>query len=479
MKKNVKIFLIILSTLYANNYLYAQQQDSIKVIDLNQKLKDGVYHIRTNKGDILSINIIPEFKNEKKGSRYEIKNIKLYRQFSGDEFQYIIDKKEVELLSAKILVPNDGIYTLTIDKSGIKKYNASLMVYRIPKDETSKTVKRNAMLVNIPDTLHNYAKDSTIVDYIRVSAPIIKEEKIPSYKEDQIFLDVAYAMRVGDKFVIPVHIPYELNTYNKRAKSLKWGFILTVGDQVYAGLKSKIAQVATATLDVGVGKAMSGVGKADDAAGVAKTTNKFQKGYDVFDKAATVNAAASISGNAGEISNNKPVSKVSNATTTITGFTGLSESAGNALAKFAPKIEDKVHWKLYNQEEYTKLLNKQPAKCKKGTDGFVRDSIKIKDPNEVYYLIIENERNLTKNGVLGGLEAVGKTILSQYVYVSLKVWVQREVNVIYDKGFYENTFYPIYKPIWNHNQQIYKTNYVIFEDEMKPYYQLINTSNIY
>lgn len=478
MKTIIPIGLIILSLFLATTS-YSQKMDSLKIIDVYQEIKDGVYHIRANKGDILSINIVPEFKNEKKGVRYDIKNIKLYRQFSADEFQYIVDKKEIESFSENIVVPSDGIYTLAIDRGGIKKFNASFTIYRTPTDEMSKEVKRKALLVFIPDTLHNYIKDSAIVDYVRVSTPKVKEEKVPTYKEDQIFLDVAYAMRVGDKYVIPVHIPYELYTYNKRAKSTKWGFILTVGDEVYAGLKSKIAQVATAAIDVGVGKAMSGAGKVDDAAGVANKTNKFQKGYDVFDKAATANSVAGISGDVGEITNNKSVSTASNATTTITGFTGLSESAGNALAKFAPKIEDKIHWKLYNQEEYTKLINKQPAQCKKGTDGFVRDSIMIKDPNEVYYLVIENERNLTKNGVIGGLEAAGKTILSQYVYVTLKVWVQREVDVIFDKGYYENTFYPIYKSFWNYKQEAQKATYVIFEDEMKPYYQRINTNNIY
>lgn len=473
-----RIFITTIWLLFTLNS-YAQVPDSIIVLDINREIKEELFHFRTNKGDVLNINITPEFKNEKKGTHYDLKTVRFFRQFANHEFQYIADKKDVEQFSMQIVVPSDGIYSLYIDRGGMKKFNTAITVYRTPKDEASKEVKRKAVMVSIPDTLHLYTKDSVINDYIRVSTPFLTKDTIPKYKEDQIFLDVAYALRIGNDYAIPIHIPYELYTYSKRATSVKWGFILTVGDEVYEGLKSKMAQVATASIDMGVGKVMSGAKKVDGAVDVATNTSKIQKGYEVFDKAATANAVAGISGDVAETSNIKPVTNASKAFTTITAFTGFSESAGNALAKFAPHIGDKVNWKLLNLEEYKKYLNNQPYNCKKGTDGYVRDSVNIKDPNELYYLVIENERDIKGKNFMKDLESIGKNILSQYVYVTLKVWVQREVLEIRDRGQYQNTLYPIYKTRWNYKQQISKEVNVIFEDQVMPYYQVMNTNNIY
>ncbi len=473
-----KVIITIISLLLVSN-LFSQVLDSIKMLDINQEIKEDLFHFRTNKGDILSINITPEFKNEKKGTRYDLKTVRFFRQFSNQEFQYIAEKKDAEQYSIQIMVPSDGIYSLYIDRGGSKKFNTAVTVYRTPKDEASKEVKRNAVMVSIPDTLHIYTKDSLMNDYIRVSTPFVKKDTIPKYKEDQIFLDVAYALRIGNDYAIPIHIPYELYTLSKRATSVKWGFILTVGNEVYEGLKNKMAQVATAAIDMGVGKAMSGGKKVDGAIDVATNTSKIKKGYDVFDKAATANAVAGISGDVAEASNIKAVTNESKGASAVTAFTGLSESAGNALAQFAPRIEDKVHWKLMSHEEYKKYLSNQPYNCKKGTDGYVRDSVIIKDPNELYYLVIENERDIKGKSFVKDLESIGKTILSQYVYVTLKVWVQREVLEIRDLGYYENTLYPVYKTKWNYKQTYSRGINVVFEDEVLPYYTVLNNKNIY
>lgn len=453
----------------------AQNPAEVTVIDLNSEIKDAVYHIRTHKGDRLKIQIETEMKNEKKENRFTLKNVRLYRQFADEAFQTIIDKSELDSYTTEILVPSDGIYTLEIERGGMRKFSTKLSVVRQPAGEATALIQRKAVKVQVPDTLHSYTRDSVVYEYVRTSTPHLKKDTM-YYLEDQIFLDVAYALRIGNTYAIPINIPYELYTHGKKAVSMKWGYIITVGNEVYEGLKKKVAQVATAAIDVGVGKLMSA--KVDDVTGAVKP-NTLQAGYEIFDKASTVSALAEISGDMGETTGNKSLTSGSNVVATLTGFTGLSESAGNAIGEFAPKIEDKVKWQIMRQEEYRKYLAKQDYVSQKGTTGYLTGEMKVKNSNDVYYLIIENERDVKGENILDDLEAIGKTVLSQYVYVTLKVWVQREVMVIYDKGYYVNSFSPLYNPVWKHKQEIIYTDRVIFEDEMKPYYKIMGSSDIY
>lgn len=468
MRKFIIISLAVLASFALN-----AQKDVRVVYNENKEFKDDVFHIRAYKGEELWINIKPEIKNEKKGTVYTFNNVKLFRQQADESFQYIIDKNEVGEFNFKITVPSDGIYTLVLDRGGMKKFTSELSIHCDSEAAAEMTKDRKAIMVEIPDTVHLYTKDSVIYDYMRVCRPQIKKQRTPQYTEDQVFMDVAYALRIDNKYVIPIVMPNEILTDYKIAKSIEWGFTISVGDEVYKALQKKVAQIATAAMDAGVGKAMSG---ANDAAGAVSKT---QKAYEVFDKASTANAIAGITGDIGEQSGNQAVVVTSDAVQVITGFTGLSELAGNAIASFVPKIEDQVIYKVLTQPEYQKYLAGQPyTVLKEGKNGYAQGKFEIIDHRMNYYLIIENERS-TSGGVLDVLESVGKTILSQYVYTNVKVFVKRKVEVSYDKGYYENSFYPLYNPKWIHTEDITSRKTVIFEDEMQPQYKIINATNIY
>ncbi len=464
--------LIILLVLLGSISTIAQKNVRV-VYQESKEINDETYHFRAYKGEELWINIKPEIKNEKKGTINTFKNVKLYRQKADDSFQYIIDKNEVGEFNFKITVPSDGIYTLVFDRGGMKKFVTELSVHCDIESSTNDFVERKAVMVMVPDTVHNYVKDSVIYDYMRVCHPQIMQQRTPQYTEDQIFMDVAYALRIDNKFVIPIVLPQEINTDYKISKSIEWGFTISVGDEVYKALQAKVAQIATAAIDVGVGKALSGT---QDAAGAVTKT---QKAYQVFDKAATANAVAGITGDVGEQSNNNALVVVSDGIQIITGFTGLSTLAGEAIGSFVPRIEDQIIYKILTQPEYQKYLAGQPyTVLQEGKNGYAQGKFEIRDHRMNYYLIIENERG-TSGGFWDVAESIGKTILSQYVYTNIKVYVKRKVEVTYDKGYYENTFYPVYNPIWNHTENITSKTQVIFEDEVQPQYKVLNTTNIY
>ncbi|MDD3685917.1 MAG: hypothetical protein PHE56_04030 [Bacteroidales bacterium] len=463
-----------LLTLFILIFLNIFSQKSMRVVYSEVKeIKNDVFHFRAYKGEELWIHIKPEIKNEKKNTRYSFNNVKLFRQNADDAFQYIIDKNDVEELSFKINVPSDGIYTLIFDRGGLKNFITELSVHCDIENVSGGVIERKAVMVEVPDTVHIYSADSVIYDYLRVCTPKIKQQRTPQYTEDQIFIDIAYALRIDNKYVIPVVLPQEILTDYKIAKSIEWGFTLSVGDEVYKALQKKVGQIATLAIDAGVGKAMSG---AQDATGAV---SKSQKAYEVFDKASTANAIAQISGDVGEASSNETVTVVSDGVQVITGFTALSDIAGQAIGSLVPKIEDQVIYKIFTQPEYEKYIAGQPCTAlMEGKNGFAKGKFEIRDHRMNYYIVIENERS-TGGGFWDVAESIGKTILSQYVYTNVKVFVKRKVEVTYDKGFYETSFYPLYNPKWNHSENITSKTVVMFEEELKPQYKILNTTNIY
>lgn len=466
----------LLFLVFSFNALFSQKLQ-VNVINKTAEIKNEIFHIRANKGDILRFNIQTEIKNEKKGKYYDLKNVKIYRQFASEEFQYIIDKYDVDTINNLDLhVPTDGIYTLIIDRGGLSKFNTTLIIDRLPENESQLLVTRKAVSVIIPDTIHTYTKDSVVYDYIRVSTPMVSEETTLPYYEDQIFMDRAYALRIGDKYAVPIQIPIELYSKYKKQKSVKWGFFISVGDEVYKALQGKCVDVAKAGMAKGVGKMMSG--KTDEVTGLVQKNN-IQKAYTVFDKAATANEIAAISGDISELLGSKSGEKVSNTVATITGFTGLTDIAMNKAVGYIPRIEDQVIFKLLSQEEYDKYASNQPYVCiKEGKGCFAADTFEITNPNLNYYLILENERKL-EGSFIDIAQAVGKTYLSQYVYLSLKVFVQKSTFLTYSKGYYDRQNVPLYNPLWHHTQAFYSSEKVMYEDEVKPYYKVVGSSNTY
>jgi hypothetical protein len=470
MKKSI----ITLTLLFISIFIFAQNE--VVVLNKSLEIKNDVFHFRANKGDNLYINITTELQNEKKAKYYELKNVKIYRQQASDEFQYIIDKNDVTKIDINLFVPSNGVYTIEINRGGLTKFNTNLFVQRTPAHDSLKNIKHQAFLVDIPDTVHNYYRDSVIYDNVRTATPYTKKQRTPQYKEDQIFLDISYALRFGGEYAIPIVMPYEIMTDYKIAKSIKWGFYLTVSDAVYKALQKKVGEIATEAISAGAGKAMSG--KVNPATGeVVETT--LTKGYKVFEYASTVNAIAEITGDAGEVSNKKSVEVGSDVVKTVTGFTSLTETAGKAIGNLMPRIEDEIIWKVVTQQEYQKYLRKEPYSVMKEGHGCYADGVfDIKSANQIYYIIIKNERN-AEGGVLKTLEGLGKTILCQYVYTNLKVFVQRKVEVTYDRGYYENTYQPVYNRTWKTSETKTSTQKVIYENEIKPYYKKLNSTNIY
>ncbi len=471
MKKIIAIAILV----FASITIFAQ---TVPVTLMNQTLeiKQETYYIRAYKGDVLKINIQTELKNEKKGTYYELNNVTIYRENASDNFQHIINKDNVSKIDANIIIPSDGIYTVVIDRGGMKNFTTNLFFQRIAKDATSAKLNRKAIMVTIPDTTNIYTEGTEVYDYIRTSTPNTKTQHTPQYKEDQIFIDVSYALRINNKYVIPIRMPIEIMTNYKIAKTIKWGFMLTVSDEVYKALQKKVGQVATAAFDAGIGKAMSG--KIDPNTGdVIGTT--VTKGYTIFDNASTVNAIAGITGDVASQTGTEPVTQGSDAVQTITGFTGLTEVAGSAIGNMMPRIEDEVKYQVLTAQEYKKMLAGQPyTALKKGHGCYAQGEFDVRNPDDVYYLIIENERS-TGGDFWDVAQAVGKTVLSQYVYTNVKVFVQRKVEVTYDKGYYDNTFVEVTNPTWTHTQDVTTKKQVIFEDQIKPYYQKISSPNIY
>lgn len=77
------------------------------------------------------------------------------------------------------------------------------------------------------------------------------------------------------------------------------------------------------------------------------------------------------------------------------------------------------------------------------------------------------------------VEAVGKTYLSQYVYLSLKVFVQKSTTLTYSRGYYERQNLALYNPVWQHKQTFSTSVRVMYEDEVKPYYKITGSANTY
>jgi len=473
MKKLITPILFLLSVIIT----YAQPTP-ITLISEDFEIKSNqndAFYIRAYKGDILHIKIQTEIKNEKKEKYYELNNVKIYRQNADDFFQHIVDKNDVSNLDINITVPSNGIYTMTVDRGGMRNFKTNILVERKPENEQTARMDYKAVLVSIPDTVHTYLKDSVIYDYIRTSTPFTKKQRTPQYKEDQIFMDVSYALRINNIYTIPIQIPFEIMTDYKIAKSTKWGFMISVSDEVYKALKKKVASVATAAIDAGIGKAMSG--KTDELGNVTKNT--LQKGYDVFDKASTANSIAGITGDAASIEGNKKLVVASDVVQTITGFTGLTEVAGEKIASFVPKVSDEVKFKILNTPQYRSYIKGEKYEVmQSGKGSYASGEFEIKNPNDVYYIIIENGRS-TGGDFFDVAKNIGKTVLSQYVYTNIKVFVQRKVEVTYDKGYFETDLIPVYNPKWWHKSDISAKNVIIFEDEVKPFYRKLNTPKIY
>lgn len=454
------------------------QKVPVNIINKTEEIKLEVFNIRAYKTDVLKINIQTELKNEKKGIFYELKNVKVYRQDANQDWQYIIDKKNVTNLDAEIIVPSDGIYTVIIDRGGMKKFNTTLFVQRLAKDQTTANLNKKAIRVSIPDTTHTYTQKTEVYDHIRTATPYTKQEYMPQYEEDQIFMDVSYAMRIDNIYTIPIQIPYEIMTDYKKAKSIKWGFIVSVSDEVYKALQAKVAELATEAIGAGVGKACSG--KVNSETGEL-IEGSVSKGYKVFDNASTVNAVAGITGDVGEASGSETTTVASDAVKTMTAFTGLTELAGETIGSWVPKIEDEIKYQILDKENYQKMINKEPFRSIDkgyGQGCYLSGEFDVKNPNDIYYLVLENERS-TGGSFWDVAESIGKTMLSQYVYLNVKVFVQRKVQVKYDKGYYKTTFQDVTNPTWYHKEEPTTKNQIIFEDEYKPYYQQLKSPTIY
>jgi len=463
------IMMVVFSATFA-------QKVPVTVINQAYELDNNAFHVRAYKGDVLKVNLQTELKNEKKAKYYELKIVKIYRQDASDDFQYIYDKNDVSKLDVNVVVPSDGIYTVLVERGGLSKFSSDLFVQRLALNDSTAKLDKKAVLVSVPDTAHTYTQKAEVYDYVRTSTPYTEKKYSPQYTEDQIFMDVSYAMRIDNSYVIPIQIPFEIMTDYKIAKSVKWGFFISVSDEVYKALQAKVGQVATAAMDIGVGKAMSG--KVDPSTGEVLETS-VTKGYAVFDKLSTVNAIAGITGDVGDLSGTDNVSVTSDVVKTVTGFTGLTETAGNAIGSLMPKIEDEIYYKVLNRTEYQKYRNGEPyTALLQGKGCFAQGEFEIKNPNEVFYLVIENERS-TSGGFWDAMEAIGKTVLSQYVYANVKVFVQRKNQIMYQQGYYENTFEELTNPTWEHTIQPSTKNQVMFEDQVKPYYQLLNTPKVY
>ena len=474
MKKTTIFTLLLLATIFTA----FSQTVPVNIINKTEQIKHEVFYIRAYESDILKINLQTELKNERKGTYYDLKSVIVYRQDAKDDFQYIVDKNDVSNLDLEIVVPSDGIYTVILDRGGIKKFNSTLFVQRLAKDQASADLNKQTMYVSVPDTTHTYTEYAEVYDRIRTATPYTKQEYMPQYEEDQIFMDVSYAMRIDNKYAISIQIPYEIMTDYKIAKSTKWGFIVSVSDEVYKALQAKVAELATEAIGAGVGKACSGTVNSQTGEIIEGTVSK---GYKVFDNASTVNAVAEISGDVGEASGSESTTVISDGVKTMTAFTGLTGLAGEAIGSWVPRIEDEVKYEILDQANYKKMINKEPYRSIDNGYGqgcYLSGEFDVTNPNNIYYLVLENERS-TGGSFWEVAESIGKTMLSQYVYLNVKVFVQRKVQVKYDKGYYKTTYQDVTNPAWSHTQETTTKERVIFETDNKPYYRQLTSPTIY
>lgn len=113
---------------------------------------------------------------------------------------------------------------MAFDRGGLKNLSTKLTILCDSEKSSGEILERKAVMVDVPDTVHIYTADSVIYDYIRTCTPQIKQQHTPQYTEDQIFMDVAYALIIDNKYVIPIVLPQEILTHNKIAKSIEWSF---------------------------------------------------------------------------------------------------------------------------------------------------------------------------------------------------------------------------------------------------------------
>jgi hypothetical protein len=375
MKKVFTLSIFILISIIT----FSQETGAIKVIEINEEIKDQTFHIRTNKGDVLWVKIAPELR-ERRGTN-SLKSVVLYRQFSEQNFQHIISKSDVEEIDVKINVPSDGIYTLIIERGGMRKFNTAISVYRTPKSEATAQVRKAVHVIEF-DTTYTYIRDSVVYDYIRRSIPYVEHKKDTiKFEEELIFMDIAYALRIGNQYSIPIVIPRGYTNAYKKTTPIEWGFVVSVGDEVYKALQGFVADVTTEAINMGAGKVLS--------SGSKETASLAQKSYTVFEHASTANQVAEITGDVSELQNSEKGSKGSEVVATVTSFTTFTGKAGDQLAKLTPKISDKVKWNVVPVSG-----GSLGVPIANGTNGYVAKSYKVQDIEQVYRLEIKNERDV-------------------------------------------------------------------------------------
>jgi hypothetical protein len=74
------------------------------------------------------------------------------------------------------------------------------------------------------------------------------------------------------------------------------------------------------------------------------------------------------------------------------------------------------------------------------------------------------------------LGAIGKTVLSQYVYLSVKVWVKNEVHQAVDVGNYKVETIPLKNPVYSEDVKVSSIPRVVYEDQVKPWYRVLGTT---
>lgn len=478
MKKFIKIFIIILSFSFSKESF--SQLEKIQLIKKNNQVQNETFHLRVNKGDILFIGIKTDYTNSKKKNQHKLDTVKFYRQ-SADAFlddfneQMIINRSLVENINQEIFIPEEGIYTLEV-RNNRGRYNVEYDIYRIPASEATRNVRR-AVAVLIPDTIMKSYTINQKYDYIRTASPYRTEVKVPTYLNDQILLDLNFALRPDQRYTVPFRMPQQTKTDLKKSQTVKWGFSITVGNEISKAFSKKLVEVASAGVTAGAGKLVAG--RPDKITGVVKD-GALQKTWSLYETLSTANELAEIGKDVGEISENKKLENTSEVTAKITGFTGLSDLAAEKTTVSVPKIKDDISYEVYIHEEYAKLSRGEPATAlQKGKGGYITGLFDVKNPNEIYYLVIENNRKVT-GWNLSSVETIGKGMLSQYVYTSLRVFTQEKIDITLPNIEYNTSFEPLFNTI-HHNlitpqKDIFR---VVFENQVETNYKIVNSSNIY
>lgn len=478
MKNFIKIFTIII--LFSITQQSFSQSEKIQLVKMNNQVKNETFHLRVNKGDILFIGVKTDFTNSKQKNQHKLDSVKFYRQSADaylDNFneQMIINRTLVDNINQEIFIPETGIYTLEV-KNNRGRYNVAYDIYRIPASESSRNVKR-AVAVSIPDTVIKSFIINQKYDYIRTAIPYRTEVKVPSYYNDQILLDLNFALRPNQKFSVPIRMPEQINSELKKSQTVKWGFTITVGDEISKAFSKKLVEVASAGITAGAGKLVAG--RPDKITGVVKD-GALQKTWSLYETLSTANELAEIGKDVGEISKNEKLEKSSDITANITGFTGLSDLAAEKITVNVPKIKDDISYEIYIHEEYAKLSRGEPATAlQKGKGGYITGLFDVKNPNEIYYLVIENNRKVT-GWNMSSVETIGKGMLSQYVYTSLRVFTQEKIDITLPNIEYNTSFEPVTNTI-HHNlitpqKDIFR---VVYEDQVKPNYKVLSNITIY